>query len=64
MGKGIARYRGWLICGGVVLILLALPLLRFRMRMWMSRMGILILLLGAALIVLSRLGRKKRESEP
>jgi len=63
MSKPKARYRWWLIFAGIVLVLLALPLLRFRMRVLLSKMGVVILLLGAALVVLGRLGKKKQESE-
>jgi len=60
MGGGVSRYRGWLIVGGIVAILLALPLLGFRMKVLMSRMGLVVLLLGAGMIVLARMGRGGR----
>jgi len=65
MSGGIAKYRGWLIVIGIVLLILASGLLRFRMRMAFSRMGPILLLLGVALIVLARLGRttKRKDDE-
>ena len=63
MSDGWAKYRGWLIPIGIILLILASGLMKFRMKVLFSKMGPILLLLGAALIVLARLGRKKKKDE-
>ena len=63
MSGGFAKYRGWLIVIGIILLLLASSLLKFRMKVLFSKMGPILLLLGVALIVLARLGRTKKKDE-
>ncbi len=63
MSGGIAKYRGWLIVLGIILLLLASGLMKFRMKVLFSKMGPILLLMGVALIVLARLGRKTKKDE-
>jgi hypothetical protein len=70
MGAGMSgaweKYRGWLIPLGIILLILASGMMKFRMKVLFSRMGPLLLLLGVALIVLARVRltpKKKKDDE-
>jgi len=55
-----SRTRGWLIFGGIVIMLLSLSLMKFWMRVLFSRMGLPLLLIGGVIFVLGLMGKRER----
>ena len=55
--------RSWLIFAGIVVLVLALPMLKFRALMVLGKAGVFVALLGLVLILLGKYKPKKRDAE-
>ena len=55
--------RSWLIFAGIIVLVLALPMLKFRALMVMGKAGGFVALLGLALILLGKYKRKEGDAE-
>ena len=53
-----ARFRGWLIFAGILVIFFSMSLLKFQMRVLFSKAGLPLLLIGVAIVVLTLMKRK------
>ncbi len=55
--------RGWLIFAGIIVLVLALPMLKIRALMVMGKAGGFVALLGLALVLLGKYKRKERDTK-
>ena len=56
-----SKFRGWLIFAGIIVVVLALPLLRIRFLMGMGKMAPFLLLIGLAIFALGVVGKKRKQ---
>ena len=55
-----SKFRGWLIFAGIIVVVLALPLLRVRVLMGMARLAPILLFVGVLIFVLGVMGKRRK----
>ena len=59
-----SKTRGWLIFSGIVILILALPLLRIRVWWMLRHLAIPVALIGLCLLALARFVPRKKKEDP